>query len=189
VSILNKNQFIKKLTKGIKKLPKNEQQDIIQDFEEHFAAGMAEGKTETEIAAALGSPSQVAKELVANYRLERVQDTTNTGNILRAVWAVIGLGFFNIVIVLGPFIALVSLIAAGWIMGGAFIISPLLALVNLIFFPESFILFDLFVALTLTGIGIFIAIGMYYITRWIFKGFVRYLQYNVKMVKGGLKHG
>ncbi|NBJ67934.1 MULTISPECIES: DUF1700 domain-containing protein [Clostridia] len=184
---MNKKEFMKKLTVGIKKLPKEEQQEVIQDFEEHFAIGLAEGKTEAEIAAALGTPNQVAKELVATYHLEKADHTSNTGNIFRAVWAVIGLGFFNLVIVLGPFIALVSIIASGWIVGGSFILSPLLMLVNVILYPDTFIFFDLFASIGLVGVGIFIIIGMYYVTRYLSKGFINYLHFNVKLVKGGLK--
>ena len=63
---------------------------------------------EEQIAGALGSPSQIAKEILATYHLEKVENTASAGNIMRAAWAVIGLGFFNLVIVLGPFIALVG---------------------------------------------------------------------------------
>jgi len=40
----------------------------------------------------------------------------------------------------------------------------------------------------LSGLGLFIAIGMFFATRGFINGFVRYLQFNVKLVKGGMKH-
>jgi uncharacterized membrane protein len=52
----------------------------------------------------------------------------------------------------------------------------------------AFQLFDLFVSLALCGIGIFIGIGMFIATKALMKGFIRYLQFNVSLVKGGLKH-
>lgn len=185
---MNKDIFMKKLAAGIKKLPKEEQKEILQDFAEHFSVGVAEGKTEGEVAAALGAPNQVAKELVATYHLEKVNHSSNAGDVFRAVWAVIGLGFFNLVIVLGPFIALVSLIASGWVIGGSFILSPLAVLVNVVLYPETLLLFDVFVSIALTGLGILIIIGMYYVTRYMFKAFMKYLHFNVKMVKGGLNN-
>ncbi len=183
---MNKETFLKQLHSSLTKLPQEERKDIIQDYEEYFAIGLQEGKSEEEIATALGSPSQIAKELMATYHLEKVEKTASAGNIMRAVWAVIGLGFFNLVIVLGPFIALVGLVFAGWALSLGFVLSPIGALMNAVW--GAFQLFDLFVSLALCGIGIFIGIGMFIATKALIKGFIRYLQFNVSLVKGGLKH-
>ncbi|MGY4688198.1 DUF1700 domain-containing protein [Salibacterium sp. K-3] len=185
---MNKEQFLRKLDAALDKLSYDEREDILQDFREHFDIGIGEGKTEEEISKSLGSPNQIAKELLASYYLEKVKDTSTTGNILRAVWAVIGLGFFNLVIVLGPFIGIVSVILAGWVSGAAFILSPLLVLVNPAINPGTFEVFDLFFSITLTGLGLLIAIGMMYVTRFVMVGFVRYLNFNVNLVKGGMTH-
>src|SRR5690625_5170729 len=107
---MTKNNFLSQLTNLLKKLPEKERVEILQDYVDHFAFGLEEGKTEEEIVKSLGSPSQIAKEIRANYHIDQVNTSTSIGNILRATWAVIGLGFFNLVIVLGPAIALVSVI-------------------------------------------------------------------------------
>lgn len=185
---MNKNEFLTKLDSYLRKLPSEERQDILQDFEEHFTIGLEEGKTEEEISESLGSPSSIAKEILTMYHIEKVENKATIGNVFRAVWATIGLGFFNLVIVLGPFLALVGLIFGGWATGIAFIASPLLVLVNVIIYPDTFEFFDLFMSIGLTGLGLFITIGMYFATRGLLNGFVKYLQFNVKVVKGGLKH-
>jgi uncharacterized membrane protein len=185
---MNKEQFLAKLNDALKRIPSSEREDILQDFREHFEIGISEGKTEEEVANGLGSPQQIAKEMVATYRLEQVTESASTGNVLRAVWAVIGLGFFNLIIVLGPFIALAGFVLSGWLAGVSFIVSPILYLINVVIYPEIFAWYDLFFALFLSGVGIFIAIGMFYVTRWLFKGFVKYLNFNMRMVKGGMKH-
>lgn len=185
---MNKNQFQTKLEASLKKLPLNERRDILQDFEEHFIFGLKEGKTEEEISEALGSPEQIAKDMIASYHLEKVEAKASTGNIFRAVWAVIGLGFFNFVIVFGPFIALVAVVLAGWIAAVSFIVSPLLVLIEMVIYPGALDFFNLFFSLALCGLGLFIVIGMFFATRFLSKGFVRYLHYNVKLVKGGLQH-
>ncbi|MFS0646221.1 DUF1700 domain-containing protein [Siminovitchia sp. 179-K 8D1 HS] len=184
---MTRGEFLKLLDSSLKKLPEEERLDIIQDFEEYFDAGMMEGKAEEEISASLGSPRQIAKELLASYHLGKVETTATAGNIMRAVWAVIGLGFFNLVIVLGPFIAVAGLVFAGWTTGAAFVLSPVLVLINTVIFPDTFVLFDLFLSLALAGIGIFIIIGMYFATKAIINGFIRYLNFNMRLVKGGLK--
>ena len=185
---MTKKQFLTKLNASLKRLPSDEREDILQDFEEHFAIGLEEGKTEEQISTSLGSPQQIAKELLATYRVKKVEETATTGNILRAVWAVIGLGFFNLVIVLGPFVALVGVIMAGWIVGITFAASPVLVLINVSIYPKVFEFFDLFFSIGLAGLGLFITIGMFFATRAITNGFIRYLKYNVRLVKGGLKH-
>lgn len=185
---MNKKQFLQELDASLQKLSLEERGDILQDYEEYFASGLEEGKTEEDIAASLGSPHQIGKELAASYQVEKAKNTTSAGNVMRAVWAVIGLGFFNLVIVLGPFIALTGMLAAGWVTGGAFVASPLLVLVSNIINWGTFQWFDAFVSIALCGIGLFIIIGMFFATKAITKGFLRYLKFNASLVKGGLRH-
>ncbi|MFS0596181.1 DUF1700 domain-containing protein [Peribacillus frigoritolerans] len=183
---MNKEQFLKQLNASLTRLSLEEREDILQDYEEYFEIGMEEGKSEQEISKSLGNPKQISKELMATYHLGQVEQTTSAGNVMRAVWAVIGLGFFNLVIVLGPFIALIGVVIAGWVSAIGFILAPLGALFNLVL--GSFQLFDLFFALGLCGIGIFIAMGMFVATSALTKGFIRYLKFNASLVKGGLKN-
>ncbi|MCZ0873193.1 HAAS domain-containing protein [Peribacillus sp. AS_2] len=183
---MNKEQFLKQLNASLTRLSLEEREDILQDYEEYFEIGMEEGKSEQEISKSLGNPKQISKELMATYHLGQVEQTTSAGNVMRAVWAVIGLGFFNLVIVLGPFIALIGVVIAGWVSAIAFILAPLGALFNLVL--GNFQLFDFFFALGLCGIGIFIAMGMFVATSALTKGFIRYLKFNASLVKGGLKN-
>ncbi|HLR02216.1 MAG TPA: DUF1700 domain-containing protein [Virgibacillus sp.] len=185
---MNEEQFLTELEHSLKKVPKEERHDMLRDYEEHFALAKEEGKSEEHIAGALGSPQKIAKELLATYHLEKAKSDTTTGNILRAVWAGIGIGFFNLVIVLGPFVGIAAIIISGWIVGVTFVASPLLALVDNVVFSDSFEWFTIFLSLALCGIGIFIANGMYYLTRFMSRGLIRYLKFNVSLVKGGLKH-
>ncbi|MFP3510309.1 DUF1700 domain-containing protein [Peribacillus sp. SIMBA_075] len=182
---MNKEQFLKQLNESLIGLSLEEQEDILQDYEEYFAIGMEKGKTEQEISTSLGNPKQISKELLASYHLGQVEQSTSASNVIRAVWAVIGLGFFNLVIVLGPFMALVGVVIAGWASAIAFILAPLGVIFNLA--VGNFQLFDLFFLLGLSGIGIFIAMGMFVATSALTKGFIRYLKFNASLVKGGLK--
>ena len=185
---MNETQFLHKLEAALHKLPDKERGDILQDFKEHFSIGREEGKTEEAIASSLGSPQQIAKELLATHYLDQVDHSSSMENIFRAVWAIIGLSFFNLVIVLGPFIALVSIIFAGWVVAGGFVLSLPLIIIQTLIYPEMFLWFDVFISIGLLGAGILLAIGMLYTTRVVSKGFIRYLHYNAKLVKGGMKH-
>jgi uncharacterized membrane protein len=186
---MNKKQFLSEMERRLSRLPKDEKEDILQDYEEYFSIGIEEGKTESEIATSLGSPKQLSKELLANYHIEKMEATTTTRNMFRAVWAVIGLGFVNLVIVLGPFLVVLSLLLAGWITGVAGALSPLLVIVNTIVNPEIFEWYDVFFSIAFCGVGLFILIGMYYASNGVKNGFLRYLKFNVSVVKGGTIHG
>ena len=56
-----RNEFIKRLKAGLKGMPQDAIDDIVADYEEHFEAGLAEGRSEEEVAAALGNPSRLAR--------------------------------------------------------------------------------------------------------------------------------
>ncbi|WP_449540391.1 HAAS signaling domain-containing protein [Ferdinandcohnia sp. Marseille-Q9671] len=186
---MNKKQFLSDLERRLRTLPKEEKDDILQDYQEYFSIGLEEGKTESQIAESLGSPKQLSKELLATYHIEKMETTTSTRNMFSAVWAVIGLGFVNLLIVLGPFLVILSLLLAGWITGGAGVLSPLLVVVNTVVQPDIFEWFDVFVSIAFCGVGLFILIGMYYASIGVKNVFLRYLKFNVSIVKGGVKHG
>ncbi|HHW35723.1 MAG TPA: DUF1700 domain-containing protein [Bacillales bacterium] len=84
--------------------------------------------------------------------------------------------------------ALLALLGAGWISGLAEVMSPLLVFVNTIVNPKIFEWFDVFFSIGLCGVGLFILISMYYATVGVKNGFLRYLKFNVSIVKGGNKH-
>ncbi|WP_143522332.1 DUF1700 domain-containing protein, partial [Pseudomonas sp. 2822-17] len=78
---MNRIEFLKELSSSLTELPAAERADIMEDFEEHFANGKVEGKTEEEISKALGKPQQIGKDLSANYHIEKAETTVSTGNI------------------------------------------------------------------------------------------------------------
>lgn len=58
---MNKRDYVSALRAQLVKLPSNDVEDIVKEFEAHFDIGVSEGKTEEEIAAKLGSPEEVAQ--------------------------------------------------------------------------------------------------------------------------------
>lgn len=64
---MTENQYISELEVALKQLPTEEQNDIIQDIREYFTDGRGDGKSESEIAASLGSPAKIAEELLGSY--------------------------------------------------------------------------------------------------------------------------
>lgn len=70
---MTENQFISELEAALKRLPTEERNDIIQDIREYFTDGRGDGKSESDIAASLGSPVQIAEELLGAYSFEEMK--------------------------------------------------------------------------------------------------------------------
>lgn len=181
---MTKEQFLTELESQLKKLPKSDQEEILRDYNEYFTIAQSDGKLEHEVVQALGSPKQLAKELLASYYIEEMQKSASAKNTMRALWAGVGLGFLNLIFIVGPFIGIVSTVASFWLVGIVFLFTPALVLIGAAFNVGSFAWFDFFVALTLSGVGVFILMGLYYITSLLKKWSIRYLKFNVAIVKG-----
>lgn len=61
---MTRKEFLTALNQYLVTLSPEEKADIISDYEEHFRVGLENGKTEEEIAAALGSPYDAASQFL-----------------------------------------------------------------------------------------------------------------------------
>ena len=59
---MTRTDFIKRLKSGLRGMPADDIADILSDYDAHFDAGIAEGRSEAEIAVALGDPARLARE-------------------------------------------------------------------------------------------------------------------------------
>ncbi len=59
---MKKNEYLAQFHARLQGLPEHEKTEIILDFEEHFSAGLAKGKTEEEICEDLGDPVKNAAQ-------------------------------------------------------------------------------------------------------------------------------
>lgn len=64
---MTEQEFLQQLERALLKLNETERKDIIRDFAEYFASGRAEGKQTSDMIAALGSPEELAVELLKVY--------------------------------------------------------------------------------------------------------------------------
>lgn len=63
---MNKIDFLNELYHYLLPLPKNERNEILEDFREHFREGEAAGKTQEQICNELGSPVECARQYVGD---------------------------------------------------------------------------------------------------------------------------
>lgn len=187
---MTKHEFLSALEKQLAGIPADDRQEILYDYEEHFRIGMEQGKDEAAIAAALGEINLIAKQFKADYALKKAETEISLGNTLRAVYAALGLGFFNLVFVLGPFMGLVGVLiglfgaAIGLTVGG---IAALFAVVIAPFYPSLIVVgadpaFVLPFSIGLTSLGLLFLIGDYYLARIFYKGTVKYLKWNLGFI-------
>lgn len=189
---MNKNEFFKRLERALSGLSPKEKKEILYDYEEHFRSGLAEGKAEEEIAASLGNPSSIGKAYKADTILSKARSEKSVANILRAVFAALSLGFFNIIFILGPFLGLIGVLIGLWAAAVAIGLSGVGLLLGLIYsslarwgFIEYFptVLGVIFAGIGLTSLGGLLCIGMVYLTKWFYKIILKYIQFNINIVK------
>jgi uncharacterized membrane protein len=123
---MTRQAFLARLREGLRGLPPQAVDEIITDYEAHFSDGLAAGRTEEEVARALGDPDRLARELRAESALNRWREERSPSSAAAAVFAVLALGALDILILLpilmGIFAVLFGLFIAaivGFFAGGA----------------------------------------------------------------------
>ncbi|MHB1125573.1 MAG: HAAS signaling domain-containing protein [Bacillota bacterium] len=187
---MTKHDFLSRLERQLGGIPAEDKREILYDYEEHFRIGMEQGNDEAAIAESLGEINVIAKQFKADYALKKAETDTSLGNTLKAVYAALGLGFFNLVFVLGPFMGLVGVLigligaAVGITVSG---IAGMVAVMAAPFYPTLIAIganpaFVLFVSIGLTSLGLLFLIGDYYLARIFYKGLVIYLKWNMGVI-------
>jgi uncharacterized membrane protein len=173
-------------------LPNDELDDLISDYSEHFRIGKANGRSEEELFRSLGSPEDVAREIRATHLVKKAECQKTCGNLFHAVFATIGLGLFNLVFVLLPFILLIIMLLVVFIVGIMFTICGPVAFVysvlQILGLPAFAIwqspVAGAFFAIGLTTLGLLLVIGDYYLARFFYHIGIRYLKWNIGVISG-----
>ena len=129
---MNRAHFMAQLRDGLAGLHHTDINDIVADYESHFSDGAADGRTQEEVAAALGDPVRLARELRAEIGFRRWEENRSAGNFMGVVLALLGLATIDFIILLPLLCALAALFfglsvaCLGCIVGGAFLLFNLL---------------------------------------------------------------
>ncbi|QNO13897.1 DUF1700 domain-containing protein [Alkalicella caledoniensis] len=193
---MNKNQFLSRLRDNLRGVDGDSLKEIMYDYEEHFTIGLENGKTEEEISASLGDPEAIA----AQYKYENAVKTAETNrrpvNLLKAILAGVGLGFFNLVFVLGIYIGIVASIFA------FFVSSIAIAFAGTVLIIQSFLPFTIglvtvpfilegllpkaalfFFGLGTTALGLLMTVIFVKIGQGVYNLTLKYLQANISIIK------
>ena len=187
---MNREEYLRRLRISLHELPIGEIEDILSDYEEHFDIGISKGKTEEEISKELGNPKEVANNYRTTYRTNDNEDSYNTNihnDTARKLFISLLLIFFNLVIVLGPFLGLVGLLLGlygaciGVIVGGfiALFGSPLVLLTPI---EAPHILTSISFGIAMIGLGALGTILSIYLTKLFYNLTTRYIDWNIKLI-------
>jgi uncharacterized membrane protein len=97
---MNRVAFLRILRDGLAGLPAEEIDDILTDYIAYFDEAHASGRSEEDVAAALGDPRRLARELRAETRLRRWENHRSLGNSATALLALGGLAAVDILFLL-----------------------------------------------------------------------------------------
>jgi uncharacterized membrane protein len=181
---MNKEQYLRLLESELQGIDRNERQEILAEYREHFEIALSEGRDEASVALALGNPKTLAKEIKAQTLIVQATEEVNWKKLFHAIFTATSLGFFNLVIVIGPLFGVLGILGGLYAAAAAFLCSPLISL-YMNGFPSTtsdWLQFSL--ALLLMVAAYFLLRGLNVISKWLYKWFVKYLAYNVKLVKG-----
>ena len=105
---MTREAFIARLRAGLRDVPPAAADEIIADYQAHFTEGAAKGRSEDAIAAALGDPDRLARELKAEAGVRQWETRRSPEAAAVAVFAVLGLGAIDILFLLPIVLAMVS---------------------------------------------------------------------------------
>lgn len=185
---MTRAEFMQRLRRGLAGLPPTAQQEILTDYETHFADGLAEGRSEAEVAAALGDPGRLARELRLEAGLKRWEEERNPAAAAGAVMALVGLGALDILILLPLLTGVVSAIAGLYVAAIAVFVSGGGILVAGPFFdPPGGPLFPVLLGLGIMGAAVTGAALLTILTVWLVNGLVWFGRLHYRLIKPAIQ--
>jgi len=179
-----REQYLNQLWELLSPIPEPQRQEMLYDYEEHFRHTLEMGGSEEMAAAELGDPKMIAKELLLGYRVVEAEESGGVVRVSRAVLATMGLGFFNLIFVLGPYLGMMGILLGLWVTTVALFISPLGFIYEGMFGSSITTAQGVFLALIVLGLAMLLAAGTKKLTQAIFRLTLKYLRYNTRVIKG-----
>lgn len=191
---MGKQEFLGQLQYALQSLPPEDVKEIIYDYAEHIDIAVEKGESAEDVIKRLGPIKVIAKEYTINRLITQAQTKPSGINYGRVFWATLGLGFFNLVFILGPFIGLWGVIFGFFMSGVAFVLSGVLMILASFMMPfgilntisssiwESVAVFG--VGLVIGSLGCLLTIGMGLSAKWFYQITLNYLKLNQKVMLG-----
>lgn len=187
---MTKQEFMNFLKYELEKNQIKNINEIIADYEEHFAHALAQNKSEEEICKNLGSPESIAKayqteSLITELKNPETPFSFKSG--LSVLGRLILLAPFNFFLFFIPGSFLLACITAGWVMGFVLAALSLAAFTtgfnaDLIQLSAWYGIGAFSASMTLLGSTILCGLVMFVITKSVLLMVISYLQWNLKFI-------
>jgi uncharacterized membrane protein len=109
---MTRDAFLSALKAHLRRVPAKTVNEIIADYASHFDEGMAHGRNEADIAAALGDPARLARELRAEAGLKRWDEERSASAAGAAILAILSLGAIDVLILFPILLAVAATLFA-----------------------------------------------------------------------------
>ncbi|OYW82318.1 MAG: hypothetical protein B7Z26_03605 [Asticcacaulis sp. 32-58-5] len=184
---MTRTEFLTKLKAGLSDLPASAIADIVADYETHFADGAAAGRSEAEVAQALGDPERLARELRTEAGMKRWEDSKTPSSAVTAVFAVLGLGALDILVLL-PIVMAIAGTLVGFFFGavGAFIGGGALFAAGPFMGLPGGVAASLLGGLGLMAAAVTVGALTAAVTIWFVNGIVWYARLHYRLLKPAL---
>ena len=185
---MTRAEFISRLRRGLGGLPAATIDEVVADHEAHFDEAIATGRNEAEVAAALGDPGRLAREVRMEAGLRRWEEEKNPSAAAGAIFAVLGLGAIDILILLpllmgvlsALFGVLVSVVALFFAGGVVFAVGPFAE-------PPGGPMTAILIGIGLMGLATSAGALLTIFTIWLVNGLVWYGRLHYRLLKPAIQ--
>lgn len=165
---MSRGDFLRRLRRGLDGLSKDEVEEIVADYAAHFSESGMDGRSEAEVAAALGDPDRIAREIRAERGLRRFEQHWSLTNLFAALMALSGLAIVDLFFLLPLLLVAVITAFALAIVLLALGAAGLKIMVTALFLPPGMVATDVLASLfigaglisCLVGGGALLLMGM-----------------------------
>ena len=181
---MNKNEYLSTLRAALEKHQISKVDEILSDYEEHFAVGKEKGLSEEEIVYKLGAPETAARAYETESLLNKIKDPEQKFSFplaFKIILRLLILAPFNLIIMFIPAVITFSILCAGWSIGVS-LLAAALGIGTLVFVPLGIWSFVAAASLAIGvfGLGALTIMIMLPFTKFILMAAVNYLQWNLK---------
>jgi uncharacterized membrane protein len=119
---MGKLDYLDALRRAMAGISADTQAKTLAYYEQRFVDGVAAGRSEEQVAAELDEPKKIAMTLRASVHMHSFQQTKNPAKLLRLLVSIIGLGIFNLFMVV-PALVYAAFLAILYAAGLAFYVA------------------------------------------------------------------
>ena len=187
--LMNKSEYLNKLTNELGHMPYGDVKDIIQSIEEHFEEGISEGRSEEEIAASLGDPKELAAEFKDGVKFKQIMKKRKMSDNFKGpdgrgrIFVIVFNAFVGIecwLILLFAIIAAFCCLAADLAFIGLIVAGLITGVLT------EFLVPFIFLILTMICVAVFLVILLILGIKYYAKGLKSYIRWNKNVWNYGL---